>query len=437
MVKRILSFFLLPILFYLISVPALAEDRKTVWLTDPDAVCGSDYTPSFQLAAKLDAIFAGDAGIYYDKFCTELVDTTLGLSAVRNNGIRKYVGSAGEKAVETGTSCWIYANGVYYTLFGETTGSGEAGENSEMLNLRQTATRSMCYENFLAWGVRQGLGALIRASGHSMILLAYDEDTITVLDGNGNGSGLVAIRVIPWEKASGYISYIIQPKEDFYTDLARSGKCGENAGWVVDEEGTLTIFGTGEITCPGWKSFQDSIRTLVVENGNLHIGSSLFCQRSRLEQIIFEGTAPTFAPNAFLGVTARVQYPATQFGWTADMLQNYGGRLTWEPYGMTELKITCQPETVSVPSGANAEVSIAAEGDGLTYTWYTKNSGDTVYIKSSVTGSVYGVTMCDAVKDRQVLCVVKDQYGNSVISQRALLRMDVAAAASGSTADSP
>ena len=425
MAKRILSvFILLPVLFYLISFSALAADSKTIWITDPGSVCGSDHTRSPVLAAKLDAIIAGDAGIYSNKSCTNLVDTTLGLSAVRNNGIAKYVGAPGEMALETGTSCWIYANGVYYTLFGETTGSGEAGENSEMLNLRQTATRSMCYENFLAWGVRQGVGALIRASGHSMILLGYDEDTVTVLDGNGNGSGLVAIRVIPWEKAPGYVSYIIQPKEDFYTDLARTGKCGENASWVVDEEGTLTIFGTGEITCPGWKSFQDSIRTLVVENGDLHIGSSLFCQCSRLEQIIFEGTAPTFASNAFLGVTAKAQYPATRFGWTADMLQNYGGRLTWEPYGMTELIIMRQPESVSAACGASAEVSIAAQGDGLTYTWYTKAPGDGIFIKSSVTGSVYSVTMSDTVKDRLVLCVVKDQYGNYIISQSALLRME-------------
>lgn len=428
MAKRILSFFfLLPVLICLISFPALAEDRKTVWLTDPDAVCGSDYTPSFQLAAKLDAIFAGNASIYSDKSCTSMVDTTLGLSAVRNNGIRKYVGSAGEKAVETGTSCYIYANGVYYTLFGESTGDGEAGENSESLNLRQTASRSMRYENFQAWGVRQGVGALIRASGHSMILLGYNADTITVLDGNGDGNGLVAIRVLPWEKAYGSVSYIIQPKEAFYSALTGTGKCGDDLRWIVDNEGTLTISGTGEIQYPGWQDFNDSIRTIVVENGVTGIGSGLFCQCSQLEQVVFQGAAPDLAANAFLGVKAAVQYPAAQPGWTADMLGNYGGLLTWEPYGMTELKITVQPETVYAQSGADAEVSITAEGDGLTYTWYAKNPGDTMYIKSSITGSVYCVTMSDVVKDRQVLCVVRDRYGNYMISQSALLRMDTAA----------
>jgi hypothetical protein len=93
-------------------------------------VDGSNYTPSPLLAEKLNAIFDGDAGIYADKACQKPVNTYLGTSPVRNNGVCMYVGPEGDKALERGTSCFIYANGVYYTLFGESTGSGEAGENS-------------------------------------------------------------------------------------------------------------------------------------------------------------------------------------------------------------------------------------------------------------------------------------------------------------------
>lgn len=425
MTKRILL--ILPMLLWVLAFPAMAADAKTTVITDPAAVNGHDYTASTLLAERLNAIFDGNASIYSDKSCTALVDTTLGLSPMRNNGIRKYVGSAGEAAVETGTSCFIYASGVYYTLFGEPTGSGEAGENSESLNLRQTADRTMCYENFRAWGVRQGVGALIRASGHSMILLDYDADTITVLDGNGDGQGLVAIRVQPWEKVFGSVSYIIQPTEHFYSALTANGMCGEQITWSLDNAGTLTISGTGEIQYPAWQNYSRSIRKVVVENGGIRMDSALFCNCDSLTQIVFRGAAPVLAANAFLGVKATVQYPAAQPGWNGEMLGNYGGLLTWEPYGMTQLAITVQPQTVSVPSGTDAEVSVAAEGDGLTYTWYIKNPGDTLYIKSSITGSSYRVTMSDTVKDRQVLCVVRDLYGNYLVSQSALLRMEAAA----------
>ena len=428
MTKRILSIFLiLPMLLCALAFPAMAVDAKATLITDPTAVSGSDYTTSTLLAERLDAVFAGNASVYSSKSCTSLVDTALGLSPMKNNGVPKYVGTAGDTAVETGTSCWIYANGVYYTLFGESTGDGEAGENSEKLSLRQTADRTMCYENFRSWGVRQGVGALIRASGHSMILLGYDAHTVTILDGNGDGNGLIAIRVQPWEKVFGSVSYIIQPTERFYSALTANGMCGEHITWSLDNTGTLTISGTGEIQYPAWRNYSRGIRKVVVENGGVRMGSALFCNCDSLTQIVFQGAAPVLAANAFLGVKATVQYPASQPGWSGEMLGNYGGLLTWKPYGMTQLKITAQPQTVSVPSGADAEISITAEGDGLCYTWYTKNSGDTMYIKSSITGSSYCMTMSDTVKDRQVLCVVKDLYGNYLISQSALLRMETAA----------
>ena len=92
-----------------------AEDTR---ITDPNAVCGSDYTTSPALARKLDDIFNGSAGIYWDSACTNEVDTTLGTSPVRNNGVYMFVNPTGGSANNIGTSCFIYANGVYYTLFG-------------------------------------------------------------------------------------------------------------------------------------------------------------------------------------------------------------------------------------------------------------------------------------------------------------------------------
>ena len=212
--------FLLALVLTLGCLPtgALAAEEAPAteyrWITDREEVSGSDYTDISPLAEKLDAIFDGEANVYYDRACTKMVDTELGTSRVPNNGINKYTG--GEDAeLNVGTSCWIYANGVYYTLFGETTGNGTAGENSEKLNLKTTANKNFTYENFTAWGVRPGVGALIRtSSGHSLIVLGYDEQRLTILDGNGNGKGLVAIRVMTWERQGFRAKYIIQPTQE-------------------------------------------------------------------------------------------------------------------------------------------------------------------------------------------------------------------------------
>lgn len=424
--KRILSFFLMLLVFVgMIPLTAINANAAYTLIKDRDVVDGSLYTESSAMAEKLNDIFDGNASIYANRSCTTLVNTVLGSSPVKNNGVPMFVGPEGGKYLSSGTSCFIYANGVYYTLFGESTGSGTAGENSEKLNLSVTRSRSGSYANFKAWGVRQGVGALIRASGHSMIVLDYDEDSITILDGNSDGRGRVSICTRSWDNFSKfyYISYIIQPTDSHYAALYGCGTCGDDLNWFVDDAGTLTITGTGEILYPGWINYSDSIKKVVIEDGVTGINAGVFHGCKNVEEIFFSGNAPAFNKVSFLGVTATVHYPATDRGWTTDVQKPYGGNLTWDPYGETELKITDQPETIYVQSGDSAEVSIAAEGDGLTYTWYTKNAGEDLFVKSSVTGPNYCMMMSEQTKDRQVLCIITDQYGNSVVSEQALLRM--------------
>ena len=170
-------------------------------------------------------ILDGKANIFYDAGFKKMVNTELGSSRVRNNGVNMYVGPVEDGETNVGTSCWIYANGVYYTLFKECTGSGVAGENSQKLDLKTTANRNFAYENFVAWGVRPEPGALIRTQcGHSLIVLDYNEKGITILDGNGNGKGLVAIRVMDWNYQCFRAKYIIQPNQEYYDSLYGSVK---------------------------------------------------------------------------------------------------------------------------------------------------------------------------------------------------------------------
>ena len=202
------------------AVQADAEEMDYRWITDRSEVDGSDFTGSTALADTLNSILDGSAGVYYDAELTQMVNTKLGTSRVPNNGVNMYVGTYGDDQTDVGTSCWIYANGVYFTLFGEGTGCGTAGENSEKLNIRSTANRCFTYDNFVSWGVRPEPGALIRTQcGHSLIVLDYNEEYITILDGNGNGRGLVSIRVMKWTHQGFRAKYIIQPKQAHFESL--------------------------------------------------------------------------------------------------------------------------------------------------------------------------------------------------------------------------
>ena len=216
------SILLLLCMALLLKLPLAVQAEETeaiseyTWITDRTLVDGSDYTEDPNLAAALNDIFDGNAGVYYDMDCTQMVDTKLGTYRVPNNGVFKYVGPYGDDQVDMGTSCWIYANGVYFTLFGEGTGCGTAGENSEKLDLMTTENRNITYENLKAWGVRPGVGALIRTrSGHSVIVLDYDEERMIILDGNGDGKGLVSIRVRTWNRIYSRAEYIIQPTQEY------------------------------------------------------------------------------------------------------------------------------------------------------------------------------------------------------------------------------
>lgn len=202
------------------TVTASAAQEDYRWITDREAVDGSDFTGSVILASALNDIFDGNANVYYDAEFTKMVNTKLGSSRVPNNGVNRYVGPYGDNEDNVGTSCWIYANGVYFTLFGECTGNGTAGENSEKLDLSGSENYKFTYENFLTWGVRPEPGALVRTRcGHSLIVLDYDAEGLTILDGNGNGRGLVAIRQMKWDSQGFRAKYIIQPSQTHFDML--------------------------------------------------------------------------------------------------------------------------------------------------------------------------------------------------------------------------
>lgn len=86
--------------------------------------------------------------------------------------------------------------------------------------------------------------------------------------------------------------------------------------------------------------------------------------------------------------------------------------------------ITSQPVTTYAKSGAAIKAKVTAEGEGLTYKWYYANRGSSDYaLTTSFTGNTYSLTMNTSRNGRKVYCVVSDQYGNSIRSSTAVLRL--------------
>ena len=89
---------------------------------------------------------------------------------------------------------------------------------------------------------------------------------------------------------------------------------------------SLTSIGTGTFDgCP-------TMNIIHIPESVTSIGSEAFMECSNLDAIRFKGDAPKFGDNVFDGVTATAYYPVKNDTWTADVMQNYGGTITWAPY---------------------------------------------------------------------------------------------------------
>lgn len=203
-------------------------------ILDAEEAHGSDYTDSPALAAALDAIFAGDIDLYKDYSCTKEKEAALGSSHLTDKN-QYYIACPATGDMISGWQCYIYANAVYNKLFGEYVRHGDhAFLYSEVV--MGGGAKTVSYEDFVEAGVRCGAymrttanknGSYNSSYAHSLIILSYDEETITYLDGNSNGRGLVRINVRTWEDfnyvnltcKSRRVNHIVQPTEAYFESL--------------------------------------------------------------------------------------------------------------------------------------------------------------------------------------------------------------------------
>ena len=148
--------------------------------------------------------------------------------------------------------------------------------------------------------------------------------------------------------------------------ILASGSCDDHLTWTLNEDGMLNISGSGAMKDePGWLEYfvlisQVSLpegltslgdyafnscrhlKEVVIPESVTEIGKDAFSYCAGLEKIKFHGNAPDIAEDSFYDVEATAYYPAGNTTWTSEVMQDYGGDLTWEENVMDE-----QPPVIS------------------------------------------------------------------------------------------
>ncbi len=89
-------------------------------------------------------------------------------------------------------------------------------------------------------------------------------------------------------------------------EVVDSGTCGDNLTWVLDDEGTLTISGTGEMEdyeweMSPWYSYITQITSVIIEDGVTGIGDSAFFYCYELTNVEMPDSVTTIGDDAFCG----------------------------------------------------------------------------------------------------------------------------------------
>lgn len=143
-----------------------------------------------------------------------------------------------------------------------------------------------------------------------------------------------------------------------WVPVKAAGDSGKYLDWTLEENGTLTFHGSGDMQSCAWSKYNADI-TKIVFDGKItsicdkafygcteltavtfpetmaQIGAQAFYGCAGIAELSFAGDAPAIAADAFKGVIAEARYLPLFSGWNADTLVNYGGALTWKAQELT------------------------------------------------------------------------------------------------------
>ncbi len=123
-------------------------------------------------------------------------------------------------------------------------------------------------------------------------------------------NGVTAIATYPASK-----NWPADALQDYHGDITwvsdsalATGKCGVNLAWVLDENDTLTISGTGDMdhyaysTVP-WADYRTSVKAVVLEEGVTSIGNYAFNGMTALTSVSVAATVTSVGEFAFMNCT--------------------------------------------------------------------------------------------------------------------------------------
>lgn len=98
---------------------------------------------------------------------------------------------------------------------------------------------------------------------------------------------------------------IIPMSTAFASDILASGYCGDDLMWSLDNDGLLTISGTGAMTETPWPAkYKKDITSVVIENGVTDIGSFVFFNCENMANITLPNSITTINNFAFSGCSS-------------------------------------------------------------------------------------------------------------------------------------
>ncbi len=131
---------------------------------------------------------------------------------------------------------------------------------------------------------------------------------------------------------------------------SQSGTCGEYLTWALDDNGTLTISGTGDMNYTGeapWYNSRSSIKTVVIESGVKNIGFKAFYGCGSITQIEIPDSVTTIGNFAFYGCSrlTHISIP--------NNVTSIGAWAFQYCYGLTSIKIPDGVKRIGMLAFAN------------------------------------------------------------------------------------
>ncbi len=192
------------------------------------AASAAQYGQSAAFAEAVQRIEEGACGLYTDRDGTLPAQLAVGTAL---NKYQTYFVRTSDGGGWNGKQCYIYAQGVYSQLFDALPCNGQLDSVSACVVLHGPAeiTPQVLYEHHVMPGAYlrttvNADGSFNSNAGHSLIILGYDAEQITVLEGNADGQGAITESTISYKDFADWfttgrgrtVTHIIQPDESVY-----------------------------------------------------------------------------------------------------------------------------------------------------------------------------------------------------------------------------